>query len=70
MDGTTLATAQHDGTPPAEPEPEPTPEPAPEPEANVQPVPAIEPPTAASELEAPIRDNAEPNAADVSGDPS
>ena len=57
--------------PAAEPAPEPTPEPAPEPEpeANVQPVPAIEPPTAASELEAPIRDNAEPNAADVSGDP-
>ena len=63
--------------PEPEPEPEPTPEPAPEPEAEAKTEPAAEPQADSSEPEAPMNQDAEPEAegqaataTDLSGDPS
>ena len=63
--------------PAADPEPEPTPEPAPEPEAEAKTEPAAEPQADSSEPEAPMNQDAEPEAegqaataTDLSGDPS
>ena len=72
-----LSDPNYQPTPEPEPEPEPTPEPAPEPEAEAKTEPAAEPQADSSEPEAPMNQDAEPEAegqaataTDLSGDPS
>ena len=72
-----LSDPNYQPTPEPEPEPEPTPEPAPEPEAETKTEPAAEPQADSSEPEAPMNQDAEPEAegqaataTDLSGDPS
>ena len=70
-------TPEPEPEPAAAPEPEPTPEPAPDPEAEAKTEPAVEPQADSSEPEAPMNQDAEPEAegqaataTDLSGDPS